>query len=185
MAQEMRQALQIAEKLVHLYNQPHPRIWLPRLSLAWLGVPPGLVIAEDTSAPFTGITNSPSSDDLNESLSAEDLSCRERKEGVVEQRFYLARMRTESDRIKIRKSDGRRANFKRRLTNLRLSFSTWLAWLWSNDSMLSFRVRLWNWNRSVKRSSHHYGHALKSAVGVALLTLPAFLPEDSSGKVSH
>ncbi|KAK7689181.1 hypothetical protein QCA50_007872 [Cerrena zonata] len=41
---------------------------------------------------------------------------------------------------------------------------------------------LWNLNRGLKRSGHHFGHALKSAVGVALLTLPAFLPEDSSGR---
>lgn len=178
MAQEMRQALQIAENLVHLYNQPHPKIWLPRLSLAWLGVPPGPVIAEDSSAPFSGMTNS--SESLDESV--EDLSCRERKEGMVEQRFALMRMRTEAGRFSTKKPIGKRERAKRELYSLTLHISTLTAWLWSNDAMLKFRVELWNLNRTLKRSSHHFGHALKCAVGVALLTLPAFLPENSSGE---
>ncbi|PCH39252.1 hypothetical protein WOLCODRAFT_167863 [Wolfiporia cocos MD-104 SS10] len=50
MAQEMRHALQIAERTYTQYEESHVRLWYPRVTLSWLGVPPGPFISDDADA---------------------------------------------------------------------------------------------------------------------------------------
>lgn len=173
MAQEMRHALRVAENLLLLYNEPHSRIWLPRLSLSWLGVPPRPLIAEDVAPP-------PPMPDSSANSVFEGETCvsrSERKQGVAEQRFALGRMRS----IELEEQLGEGEKAKRRLSDLVTYTSTFFMWLWSNDTTLQLRIRLWSFHRSLKGSSH-LRHALKNAVGVALLTFPAFMPAESHGK---
>ncbi|PCH38741.1 hypothetical protein WOLCODRAFT_149681 [Wolfiporia cocos MD-104 SS10] len=47
MAQEMRHALQIAERTYTQYEESHVRLWYPHVTLSWLGVPPGPFVSDD------------------------------------------------------------------------------------------------------------------------------------------
>ena len=63
---------------------------------------------------------------------------------------------------------------------------TWKYWsgfismLWSTERMLRLRVWLSKRHRAWQHSSH-WRHGLKNAIGVAVLSFPAFMPESSSG----
>jgi hypothetical protein len=52
MAQELRVALQVAQRFAQHYETSRLRLWYPRVSLAWLGVPPGPFISDDPNAQF-------------------------------------------------------------------------------------------------------------------------------------
>ncbi len=48
MTQEMGRALQVALQVATLYEESRTRLWHPRISLQWLGVPPGPSISDDS-----------------------------------------------------------------------------------------------------------------------------------------
>ena len=50
MAQEVRLALQVAQRFANYYETSRARLWYPHLSLAWLGVSPGPFISDDPNA---------------------------------------------------------------------------------------------------------------------------------------
>ncbi|KAI0075450.1 hypothetical protein K474DRAFT_1646442 [Panus rudis PR-1116 ss-1] len=168
MAQEMRHALRIAEHLVRQYAEPHSYIWLPRISLAWLGVPPGLVITEEQTVIPREVNQELHEDQMN-------VPRAERRQGIAERRFAMVRAR--SDELHNRQQ---KTTVRTGIGKVVTTFWTTLFWLWSNDDMLKLRVKLWHFHRSLKNSSH-LRHAIKNAVGVALLSFPAFLPDSSGG----
>jgi hypothetical protein len=52
--------------------------------------------------------------------------------------------------------------------------------IWRSVRVVRIRLRLSRWEQAIHRSPH-LQHAFKNAAGVALLSLPAFLPPGSSG----
>ncbi len=162
MAEEMHNALVVADRILLLHNTSRTRMWYPRLSLAWLGVAPPTIIDD---------TNAVSDDGDPERFEAEHyMSMAEAREGLSE----LARWReansttslARSSTFKPAKEKGllymRSVIYGPRITNSRLIFAACV--------------------RAVAHSSH-LKHAIKNSIGVALLSLPAFLPTQSSGKL--
>ena len=56
MAQEVRVALQVAQRFANYYETSRARLWYPRVSLAWLGVSPGPFISDDPNAQSALLT---------------------------------------------------------------------------------------------------------------------------------
>ena len=170
MAYEMRIALQIAQRFANQYDSSSARLWFPRFSLAWLGVPPGSFISDDPNA----LLSSASRDDIPDLDTGYSES--EFKQGIQETVY----------RIDVRKSATKAAI-------LRMSKGTstkgdagqsWAQGLgvsfWTSRKALKLRLRAWRFLQAVRHSSH-LRHAVKAAVGVTVLTFPAFLPRDSPG----
>jgi transcriptional regulator of aromatic amino acid metabolism len=57
----------------------------------------------------------------------------------------------------------------------------WIRRIWASQSLMRLRLATSKFTRAVRHSSH-LRHALKNAVGVAMLSLPAFLPKGSTGE---
>ncbi|KAI9446851.1 hypothetical protein H4582DRAFT_1908820 [Lactarius indigo] len=157
MAEEMHNALIVVDRVLLLHNTSRTRLWYPRLSLAWLGVAPPTIIDD--------VHVTPDDDDPGRFEDEHNMSMAEAREGLSE----LARWRaTISSTWYSRPSspDPNEIYFRNvihgpRITRFRLIFATCV--------------------RGVARSSH-LKHAIKNSIGVALLSLPAFLPTGSSGQ---
>lgn len=172
MAHEIRLALQIAQRFAHKYDSSSPRLWFPHVSLAWLGVPPGSFISDDPNA----LLNSASQENIPDMNT--DFGEGEFKQGLQEQVY----------RVDVRKSAAKTAilNLSKTKSNAP-DGDTKHSWLrgfsksfWTSRKALKLRIRAWRFMQATKNSSH-LRHALKAAVGVAILTFPAFLPVDSAG----
>ncbi len=163
MANEMRRALRVADRVVDLHNNSHTRVWYPRLSWAWLGLAPLTVIGDDREHV--------KSDD-HDPVRFEDehrLSVTEARQGLSE----LARWRE--------------ANLSRPLpTSLGSKFasreSLRLRGIIYGPRMTRFRLLFAACIRAIRHSSH-LQHAVKNSIGVMLLSLPAFLSRGSPGEV--
>ena len=91
-------------------------------------------------------------------------------------------------RVDVRKSATKAAilNLSRTKSNMGESRdrATWLQGFsksfWTSRKALKLRIRTWRFMQAVRNSSH-LRHALKAAVGVAILTFSAFLPAQSAG----
>ena len=161
MAEEMHNALVVADRILLLHNTSRTRLWYPRLSLAWLGFATPTVVDDIHVMPNDG--------DVERFENENNMSMAEAREGLSE----LARWReansftplSRSSSVKPAKQNGllyiRNVIYGPRITRFRLIFAACV--------------------RSVARSSH-LQHAIKNSIGVALLSLPAFLPTGSSGK---
>ncbi|KAI0317762.1 hypothetical protein OF83DRAFT_1186763 [Amylostereum chailletii] len=164
MAQEMLQALIVADKTLALYEQSHVRLWYPRLTMAWLGMAPPTVVMDDRAAP---------PDDPVPIDSGRRLSSTEAQQGLAEHLQFFNSRDAAVARAKIRASNTYPAGWGP------WSFS--LYRLWSTVPVLRARLALSPILRSFTHSKHLH-HALKNAIGVALLSLPAFFPEGSAGQ---
>ncbi|EMD38705.1 hypothetical protein CERSUDRAFT_113885 [Gelatoporia subvermispora B] len=178
MSQEMRSALQIAQRLAALHEESRPRLWLPRLSLSWLGVPPGPFIFDDRSAQMqaTGLTNNtePSMADLEVGLSVA-----ETRQGLAEQ-AYNAEARLLPSGLTYW-TFTKRPKFDLKASCSWQWFTALMCALWSHPRVLRLRLRLSEVWRAMQHSGH-LRHAAKNVLGVALLTFPAFMPANSSGR---
>ena len=196
MAHEMGRALRVAENVAARYEESATRLWYPRISLQWLGVPPGQFISDDHNelvyASEGGADDSGSGGggvaDVDERLTAI-----EAKQGFAEHSafaFTLVRGRPlpagglASGKYRIYAA----ASASRMELKLAAARAwSWAFWrrqvgrAWSSERMLRARVWLSKAHRAVQHSSH-WRHGFKNAIGVAVLTFPAFLPADSAGR---
>ncbi|EPQ58497.1 hypothetical protein GLOTRDRAFT_36877 [Gloeophyllum trabeum ATCC 11539] len=170
MAHEMRNALQVAQRLMAVYETSSLRLWLPHLSTAWLGVTPRTFILDER----TGIPMDDQSPDRDTSLSNAETeeALAEQGTAVIHYEYSGATQISE----KLQSPSKKIVSFRH----------PWLLiyHLWRTPFVLHIRLRLSSFLRSVQHSNH-LRHALKNAAGVALLTLPAFLPENSAGKICY
>ncbi|EKM55792.1 uncharacterized protein PHACADRAFT_184561 [Phanerochaete carnosa HHB-10118-sp] len=179
MAQEILVALQVAQRFTTSYENSRPRLWYPRVSLAWLGVPPGPFISDDPNAQSTLLTADDSAVapvTYNKHIAPEwKQGLREHACGVDVRRSAIktARMRgTRKDSDDRDPKHSERGRFR--------NVAHWIHYAWSNTKTLRLRLRLWKVLKATQRSSH-LRHALKNASGVALLSLAAFLPKRTGG----
>ena len=161
MAEEMHNALVVADQILLLHNTSRTRLWYPRLSLAWLGIAPPTIIDDIQVMPNDG--------DPEHFENEHNMSMAEAREGLSE----LARWREANSSTSLpRPSSTRPANEKGLLYIRNVIYGLRIT---------RFRLIFAACVRGVARSSH-LQHAIKNSIGVALLSLPAFLPTGSSGK---
>ncbi|KAH9056632.1 hypothetical protein EDB87DRAFT_1675958 [Lactarius vividus] len=157
MAEEMHNALIVVDRVLLLHSTSRTRLWYPRLSLAWLGIAPPTIVDD--------IHVMPDDDDPGRFEDEHNMSMAEAREGLSE----LARRRETISSTWYSRPSGPEPNeiyygnviYGPRITRYRLIFAACI--------------------RGVARSSH-LQHAIKNSIGVALLSLPAFLPTGSSGQ---
>lgn len=162
MAQEVLHALNICGDVVSTYETSRLRLFYPRLSLAWLGV-----------APSTGIMDERGTylDDETQVI-ATSLTAEETLQGIVE-RGYTSLQCDDGSKI---------ANPHAEAHPISVA---WLVSLvdstWNYPAILRSRLSLSATLKAVQHSPH-LQHAFKNAAGVAILSIPAFLPIDSAGE---
>ncbi|KAH9025176.1 hypothetical protein EDB85DRAFT_2179551 [Lactarius pseudohatsudake] len=153
MAEEMHNALIVVDRVLLLHSTSRTRLWYPRLSLAWLGIAPPTIIDYIHVTP---------DDDPGRFDDEHNMSMAEAREGLSE----LARWRETTSYSRPSSPEPNEIYYRNviygpRITRFRLIFAACI--------------------RGVARSSH-LQHAIKNSIGVALLSLPAFLPTGSSGQ---
>ncbi len=162
MANEMRRALRVADRILDLHNTSQTRVWYPRLSWAWLGIASPTVIGDDREHVR--------SDDHDPERFEDDhrLSVSEAREGLSE----LVRWRE--------------ANLSRTSTSLASKFtsrdSLHLRSIVYGPRMTRLRFLFAACIRAIRHSSH-LQHAVKNSIGVILLSLPAFMSKGSPGRI--
>ncbi|KAI0928180.1 hypothetical protein AcW2_004274 [Taiwanofungus camphoratus] len=176
MTQEMRQALQVAQRIAIRYEESRLRFWYPRISLAWLGVPPGPFISDDLRATLQLAVHSGTGDPGNTGAE-QHLTSTETHQGLAEQGYIRDIRRFPSGLTYSSRTSAR--------TGIRMyvesSVPATFKALWSHPALLRARLWLAKIHRSVQHSSH-LRHAMKNAIGVAILSFPAFMPLASSGR---
>ena len=165
MAQEMLHALTVAERILLSYENSRVRLWYPRVTMAWLGIAPPTVAMDDRAAI---------PDDPVPIGDARRLSATEAQQGLVEHlEIFQNSKHAAVARAKIRASDRFPGGWDP------WTFSVYR--LWSSTPILRARLALSPLLRSFTHSTH-LQHAFKNALGVMLLSLPAFFPEGSPGR---
>ncbi|TFK42866.1 hypothetical protein BDQ12DRAFT_644760 [Crucibulum laeve] len=162
-AYEMRKAMHVAEDILVAYNNASLRMWYPRFSLAWLGVTPNTVPPDEDGTIIEEAAPDVTSPSVLEKM-----------QGITEQTYDVSS--TQKDYVKI-------VVKKPKMTGKPLSLQWWqsLVFLvWNNPRMMVARLTLDGTLRALHHSPHLH-HAFKNAVGIAILGIPAFLPQDSSG----
>lgn len=160
MANEMRRALLVADKILDLHNTSPTRVWYPRLSWAWLGIAPPTVIGDDRDRVM--------SDDHDPERFEDEhrLSVSEAREGLSElvgwREANLSRPSLVSKFTSRESLQLRSFIYGPGITRLRFLFAACI--------------------RSIRHSSH-LQHAVKNSIGVMLLSLPAFLSTGSPGRI--
>ena len=150
MAQEIKSAVQVAESFTICYESSRARLWYPRVSLSWLGVPPGSFVYDDPTAAHPVYT-SPSDDAL---ASIEDHSkSPEWKQGLREAHsIHVRRAALKAARMSMSSKD---EDSDKRLGCGWFGWLTgWLYDTWSSRRMLMIRLRVWKFLQAVSRSSH-------------------------------
>ena len=171
-------ALQVAQRLSTQYADSHPRLWHPHFSLAWLGVPPGNFVYDDVNAPLDQLGSS--SEEALAITEDNSFASPEWKQGlrdihtVHDRRAALRAARMHMFARDAHPDADHSLSWWEPVTN-------WFYDVWANPRSLKLRMRVWKFLKAVRHSSH-LRHALKNASGVALLTFPAFMPENSSGE---
>ncbi|KAI0688742.1 hypothetical protein BC835DRAFT_1407984 [Cytidiella melzeri] len=169
MAHEIRTALQIAQRFANQYDLSHTRLWFPRVSLAWLGVAPGSFISDDPNALLGSSNNEDSTSNLETKYAESELT-----QGFKERVYRMDVRRSAAKAAVVRLSKAAGDGGAR---------DTWwggLSDLWASREAIKLRIRLWRFLQAVRHSSH-LRHAAKAALGVAVLSFPAFLPTKSAG----
>lgn len=164
MAHELRHALIIAHKMTTIYDKSRTRLWYPRLTWAWLGLPPSMVINDEDTIP---------EEVQHRHVDPESaLSLAEARQGIAE-RAYPG--------IDPHKIPVTEVPYKNKPGFHILHLGSWISGFWAARKVLRARLALSKFLRVIQHSSH-IKHATKNAVGVALLSLPAFLPVGSPGE---
>lgn len=170
MAHEVHHALQISHTIVNLHQTSPRRLWHPHFSLAWFGVAPRTFILDERSTLVAEEIP-----DIDTNLSPE-----EARQGLAEHYGVANIPSSISLSIPIaEKSDpgpGRKYSYRFSVRQFHLV----IPWVWRARGVLRIRLGLSKVVRAILHSSH-LRHALKNAAGVALLSLPAFLPPESRG----
>ncbi|KAI0646763.1 hypothetical protein C8Q79DRAFT_907394 [Trametes meyenii] len=189
MAQEMGSALGVAENIASLYEDSPTRLWYPHMTLQWLGVPPGSFISDDHGDALFASGGMAEEDTMD--LGADErLTFTEAQQGLAERAFSFTLVKGRAlpaGGLSVRYKTHSAATSR---TDLQMSEAkpwTWKYWsgmismLWSTERMLRVRVWLSKRHRALQHSSH-WRHGLKNAIGVAVLTFPAFMPKGSAGR---
>ena len=143
--------------MITLYETSNYRVWYPRISMAWLGLPPrSLMFDEQEAIP------------VEQRPHETNLTVEEAREGVEEYNRPIPDEDT--------KSEGGSTLKKVSQANPGVVIQR----VWRSARVVRIRLRLSGWERAIHHSPH-LQHAFKNAAGVALLSLPAFLPPESSG----
>lgn len=162
MAHEMHYALKVAHSITALFESRRTRLWLPRISLAWLGVAPSEYVYSDPFAPVS---------ELDDSQPAETaLSAAEARQGIFEatqratgihgrMHSYTDTAPTQAWTISPRKLIHR---------------------LWTSKIVMRARFVASKFTGAIKHSPH-VKHAVKNATGIAILGFYAFFPNESVG----
>lgn len=169
MAHEMHQSLQISHHIACLHETSNHRLWYPHFSLAWFGVAPRTFVLNERDGAFTAdITDT----DANTNLSAE-----ETRRGLDEH-YKVANIRIPDSHVSLSTPVIKRIPgiVKKSAYHFHLA----LPRLWRFRAVLRLRLGLSKVIRAIQHSSH-LRHALKNAVGVALLSFLAFFPPGSAG----
>ena len=157
MGTEVQKALQVCTRMITLYESSTFRVWHPRISIAWLGLPPRSLMFDEQDAI-------PVKDRPHES----NLTAEEAREGVEE---YKSSVPDEDA-----KSEGGSTLKK----VARVNPVAVIRHIWRSARVVEIRLLLSGWERAVHHSPH-LQHAFKNAAGVALLSLPVFFPPESPG----
>lgn len=183
MAQEIRIALQVTQRFAQCYETSRPRLWFPRVSLAWLGVPPGPFVSDDPNAQ-SAMINAAGGDNVTPAADS-NYAAPEWKQGLREHAFTVdvRRSAIKSARMSMALKGSAHAPANEQNAEDKCpvwDMSHWAARLWSSMRVLKLRMRLWRVLKAIRHSSH-LRHAAKNACGVALLSFPGFLSTDSAG----
>lgn len=157
MGTEVQRALQVCTRMIALYESSAYRVWHPRVSLAWLGLPPrSLMFDEQEAVP------------VEYQPHETNLTIEETREGVEEYKSLIP----DEDEKSIGGSTLKKV--------ARANPATVIRRIWRSERVLQIRLQLSRWERAIHHSPH-LRHAFKNAAGVALLSLPVFLSPTSSG----
>ncbi|KAI0310380.1 hypothetical protein OF83DRAFT_1166649 [Amylostereum chailletii] len=175
MAEGVHQALTAADNLLTQYERSSTRLWLPRLSWAWLGM--------QTPTVYMDQHTNPAATDEARLIGGEHemvLTTLEAQQGILEHQAFFqpggasASSTTETTSPNAPAKAGT-APQTWSWNPLRLVYR-----LWCSLPILSARLALSAAHRRMVNSVH-LQIAFKHALGVALLSIPAFLPAESSG----
>lgn len=170
MANEMHYALKISYNIACLHENSRPQIWHPHLSWTWLGVAPRTFILDERSTAVT--------EDIYDAETY--LSQEETRQGLAENcgasSIPHANVSLSIPITEKGSGVGHQYTYSFIIRQIRLLIPR----LWRCRAVIGFRIRLSRIIRSIQHSSH-LRHALKNAAGVALLSIPAFLPANSAG----
>lgn len=186
MSQEIRIALDVAQRIATLYEESPARLWYPRLSLSWLGVPPGPYITNEDGIPLQISGTSSGRNDYittGEPDPEVGLSYGETRQAFAERGLALdfdrPRAQVHYTHIRAMKvNPGHGPNW--RMGCSKSLMAELVDKLCSLPFVLRIRLMLSKYHRVVHHSDH-FKHAMKNAIGVAILTFPAFMPADSAG----
>ncbi|KAI0747801.1 hypothetical protein C8Q80DRAFT_1168545 [Daedaleopsis nitida] len=191
MAQEMGKALRVAHHVASLYEESITRLWYPRISLQWLGVAPGPFITDDNGDLVHASGGALDDVDTVDVGADERLTIMEARQGLAERAYSFTLVKGRplpagglASRYRMYAAA---SASKMELRQSAAKVWSWQFWsgcvgmVWSSERMMRARVWLSKIYRSLQHSSH-WRHGLKNAIGVAVLTFPAFLPEDNPGR---
>jgi hypothetical protein len=167
MAYDTSHLLQVAQKIAAHHEASPLRFWPPRLTLQWLGVAPRTFIMDEHGTHVADVIEEETT------LSAEEVrqgmaSVDQQDEKICQEVSYLPTLRT----IHIGPQLSLRSLPRCLLWTLRR--------FWNHPVTLRLRLGASKIIRNTQHSSH-LRHALKNAIGVAMLSFPAFLPSNSAG----
>lgn len=155
MAHDMQHALDVAEDIFTQYSVSNLRLWLPRFSLAWLSAKPSTVVLDER-----GIFLDEEIPNLASSLSREEAN-----QGIAEH-CSISDLRT-SPPNKITTTRGNSSTLR--------WYNALIYLMWNHTRTMRIRFSLSTLILSIEHSPH-LRHAFKNAAGVAILSIPAFLP---------
>lgn len=168
MAYDTSHLLQVAQKIAAHHEASPLRFWLPRLTWQWLGVAPRTFIMDEygTHVAYDII-------EAETTLSAEgvrqDVAFVEQQNDKTDQEVpHLHAL----ERIPTSQHPSLRSPPQRLLWTLQR--------FWNDPTTLRLRLGASKIIRNTRHSSH-LRHAMKNAIGVAVLCFPAFLPSNSAG----
>lgn len=157
MGTEVQKALQVCTRMITLYESSSYRVWHPRISIAWLGLPPrSSLFDEQEEIPVECLPHET------------NLTVEETREGIEECNHPVP----DEDA----KSEG--GSTLKRVAQVNPAVV--IRRIWRSARVVQIRLRLSGWERAIHHSPH-LQHAFKNAAGVALLSLPVFLSPGSSG----
>ncbi|KAG2147365.1 hypothetical protein BD769DRAFT_1415945 [Suillus cothurnatus] len=168
MAYDTSHILQVAQNIAAHHEASRLRFWLPRLTWQWLGVAPRTFIMEEYGAPIAQDAS-----EAETTLSAEEI-----RQGIafVDRHDEITTQEVFYSHVIRRIPTGPQLSLK----SLPRCLSSTPQRLWNHPVILQLRLGA---SRAIRNTQHssHLQHATKNAIGVAMLSFPAFLPSNSAG----
>ncbi|KAH7881894.1 Fusaric acid resistance protein family-domain-containing protein [Phlebopus sp. FC_14] len=169
MAYDTNHVLQISQRIAARYDASDHRLWFPRLSLQWLDVAPRTFLIDEYSTPVLQEPSEPTPTLPDDQLTQDMASFEEPSIAVAREKG------SHTTNLPRPPPTSKYTPFI--LTRFGHRFFTRK---WNHRWTLRVRLAASKIIINVKRSSHVH-HAVKNAIGMAILSIPAFLPSDSSG----